>query len=113
MRQGRMILALAAAVLFAVALPAHAAPSKASSPAARASSGTHQFTGVVTAVDHASITVERSGRRAKTMVFTKHEPLTTTGDVAKNARVTVWYHDEDGHSVATRIVVRSAETAAR
>ncbi|HET7224689.1 MAG TPA: hypothetical protein VFK69_03155 [Candidatus Eisenbacteria bacterium] len=112
MRQGRMILALAAALLFAVALPAHAAKSPAS-PASRASAGTHQFTGVVTALDHGSITVERSGRRAKTMVFVKHEPLTTTGDVAKNARVTVWYHDEDGHPVATRIVVRSAETAAR
>ena len=111
MRQGRMILALAAALLFAVALPAHAAPSKASSKTPRA--GTHQFSGVVTAIDHGSITVERSGRRGKTMVFTKHEPLTTTGDVAKNARVTVWYHDEDGHSVATRIVVRTAETAAR
>jgi hypothetical protein len=33
--------------------------------------------------------------------------MTTTGDVGKNARVTVYYRDESGRSVAHRVVVKT------
>lgn len=114
MRQGRLLAFAAALLAVIAAAPLQAAPpAQKPAPARSTKSATHQFTGVVTALDKSSITVERTGRRAKAMVFAKPAMVTVTGDVQKNARVTVWYHDDDGHPVATRIVVRTAETAAR
>lgn len=66
----------------------------------------HQFTGVVTALDKTSITVEKSGKKAKTMVFVRHAEMSATGDVEKNARVTVWYRDEAGQPTAHKVVVK-------
>jgi len=95
--------------------PAHAArsaagakPNAASSPRARVS--LRQFTGYVTAVDKNSLTVEKRGKNPTTKAFTRHAEMSTTGDVEKEARVTVYYRDEGGHAVAHRVVVR-AETA--
>ena len=112
MRQGRMLALVAGTLALLVAAPLFAAPRTPRANAATASA-THQFTGVVTAMDHGSITVERGGRRPKSMVFVKHPDMKSAGDVAKNARVTVWYHDDGGHPTATRVVVRTATTAAR
>ena len=111
MKQGRMLALVAGTLALLVAAPLHAAPK---APRARAANGstTHQFTGVVTAMDHGSITVERGGRRPKTMVFVKHPDMNSAGDVEKNARVTVWYHDDGGRLTATRVVARTAKTAA-
>lgn len=66
----------------------------------------HQFTGVVTALDKNSITVEKSGKKAKTMVFVRHPEMSATGDIEKSARVTVWYRDEAGQPTAHKVVVK-------
>jgi hypothetical protein len=36
----------------------------------------------------------------------RHAELKTSGDLAKDARVTVYYRDEGGQAVATRVVVK-------
>jgi hypothetical protein len=73
----------------------------------RSKNSLHQFTGTVTALDKTSITVEKSGKKPQTMVFTKHAEMRTQGDVGRDARVTVYYRDEDGQPVAHRVVVKS------
>ncbi|TMQ67446.1 MAG: hypothetical protein E6K78_04930 [Candidatus Eisenbacteria bacterium] len=120
MRQGRkyvalgMALALAAAAGFAFhGNPASAAP-KTAAPAAKSAKARNtmrQFTGYVAAQDQHTLTVERRGRNPRSMVFTKHDTMTVNGDVAKDARVTVYYRDEGGHSVAHRVVVRTENHA--
>jgi len=70
-----------------------------------------QFTGIVTALDKGSLTVEKSGKKARSMVFVRDESTKTTGDLEKDARVTVYYRERDGHSVAQRVVVKSDDTS--
>ena len=117
MKQGRIAvaigLALALAIIGAGASPpfAHAAAKSASSKstsarASRKSAGLHQFSGVVTAVDKASLTVEKNGKAPKSMTFARHAGMTTQGDLERDARVTVFYRDEDGRSVAHKVVVK-------
>lgn len=110
MRQGwkdcGRIAALAAGAMLCASLVAHAAPSKPSS-----SNGLHQFTGIVTSLDNSSITVEKRGRSPRTVVFTKHAEMKTTGQIEKNARVTVYYRDEGGKSIAHRVVVARPRAA--
>jgi hypothetical protein len=75
-----------------------------------------QFTGWVTASDKSTLTVEKRGKQPRTVVFSKHAELKTTGDVEKDARVTVYYHDDGGQLTAHRVVVKPASsrgTAAR
>jgi hypothetical protein len=72
-----------------------------------------QFTGVVTAHDKASITVEKGGKKPRTMVFSKDAELSTTGDIEKNARVTVYYRDQDGKPVAHRVVVKGESSGSK
>ena len=114
MKQGRRALALCAMVALmavaATAVPALAAR-KSSAPAttasARAKQTTRQFTGVVTALDKTSITVEKGGKNARTMVFTRHAEMRTVGgDLEKDSRVTVHYREEGREVVAVRVVVK-------
>jgi len=70
----------------------------------------HQFTGTVVSLDASSITVEKGGKTPKQMVFTRHSEMRSTGDVAKDARVTVYWRDEAGKPVAHRVVVKAAVT---
>ncbi len=122
MKQGRWIASLAlAAMLATVALPAAqavAAPRKSTASSATASPkkksyAFRQFTGVVSALDGTSLTVEKTGKQAKTVVFSKHENLKTTGELTKDARVTVYYREEGGRPVAHKIVVKESPVAAR
>ena len=122
MKQGRMILSLVlAAMLSAVALPATQAlaatkkPAEATASAAkRKSYAFRQFTGVVNALDGTSLTVEKTGKQAKTMVFSKFDGMKTTGTLVKDARVTVYWREEGGRPVAHKVVVKEAPlTAAR
>lgn len=122
MKQGRWIASLAlAAMLATVALPAAqavAAPRKSAASSATASPkkksyAFRQFTGVVSALDGTSLTVEKTGKQAKTMVFSKHENLKTTGELAKDARVTVYYREEGGRPVAHKVVVKDSPVATR
>ncbi|MFI5372540.1 MAG: hypothetical protein ACHQ52_13360 [Candidatus Eisenbacteria bacterium] len=121
MKQGRMTralgLTLALAILGAGALSSHAQAAAKSAPTAkpaatakpaRRSAGLHQFSGVVTAVDKTSLTVEKNGRTPKSMTFARHAEMTTQGELERDARVTVFYRDEDGRSVAHRVVVKTA-----
>jgi len=71
-----------------------------------------QFTGVVTAIEKTSLTVEKSGKQARTMTFVRDESTSTQGDLEKNARVTVYYRDRDGRSVAHKVVVKSGDASA-
>ena len=108
MRQGwnRVGLAamLAAATLVCASQLAQAAPSK--SPAY----GLRQFTGIVTALDKATLTVEKRGKNPRTVVFTRHAEMKTTGQIDKDARVTVFYRDEGGKSIAHRVVAKPGRT---
>jgi len=113
MHHGRTWIALAVALALAAAAQAPASPAlaaKTSQTAATSSAAKrkalHQFTGTVTAVDKTSITVEKGGKNAKTMVFTKDAEMRTDGDLARDARVTVYYRDEDGKPVARKVVVK-------
>ncbi len=126
MKQGRMTAARLAVVALALALgagfaidaatPAAALAARsagsqksaaAKSPARKKSYALRQFTGYVTATDKTSLTVEKRGTKPRTMTFVKHEEMKTTGEIEKDARVTVYYRDEDGRAVARRVVVKT------
>ncbi len=120
MKQGRMWLPLALATL--LALSATAAPRAEAASGKGAPSRTttrqradalHQFSGVVTALDKSSLTVEKAGKNARSMVFTRHAQMRTTGELEKDARVTVWYRDEGGRPVAHKVVVKTAALSAQ
>lgn len=118
MKHARMLapLALAAVVALPVfAADAHAAAKRASKAASteapsapRKAAAYHQFTGTVVSFDASSITVEKGGKTPKQMVFSRHTTMRSTGDVAKDARVTVYWRDEAGKPVAHRVVVKAA-----
>ena len=121
MRQGWKLLPWCAALALitaATAPLAHAstARSAATSKSSGESSTTkskntlHQFTGVVTDLDESSITVEKGGKKPKTMVFSKHEEMKTAGDLEEDARVTVYYREKSGRPVAYRVVVKPDKT---
>ena len=120
MRQGRIIFSSCAAIALVACgalapLQAHAAKAAASTKSSTASAtkskaSYRQFTGYVTALDKNSLTVEKRGKSPTSRVFVKHAEMSVTGDVAKDARVTVYYRDEGGRAVAHRVVVK-AETA--
>lgn len=132
MRQGRMLatpviamaltLALGAGVALdaATAAPTHAARSVAAakSPAAKpraqkSANRLHQFTGYVTALDKSSLTVEKRGKAPRSMTFVRHDEMRVTGELEKEAHVTVYYREEGGRAVARRVVVKSAEADAK
>ena len=110
MRQGWKRIALAALLVACALAPlasdAGAAPKK---PAAArpARVALHQFSGVVTAIDKSSLTVEKQGRSPRTMQFARDAKMSTQGEVETQAHVTVYYRDEDGKPTAHRVVVRT------
>jgi hypothetical protein len=122
MRQGwkQISLALAFAVAVLAVLPlapmqsgaAQAAPRASAAKSATKAKGLKQFTGTVTALDKTTLTVEKGGKKPESRVFTKHAELKTTGDLEKDARVTVYYREEGGQSVAHRVVVKSKDGSA-
>ena len=131
MRQGRAcvpsrallaaIVATSATLLIAAPPAAPAARSAAGSTnsqssgstSARAKNSLRQFTGYVTAIDKSSLTVEKRGKKPRTIVFTKDPEMRTTGDVEKDARVTVYYREDGGRAVAHRVVVKAATAPAK
>jgi len=119
MKQSRKVLALCAALALvavtAAALPAFAArksEASATSTSAKAKATTRQFTGVVTALDKTSLTVEKGGKKPSTMVFTRHAEMRTVGDLEKDARVTVYYRMDGRETIAVRVVVKPANDSA-
>jgi len=110
--QGALALALALLVAATFTDSAIAAPKRgaAGTPAAVRTSD-RQFTGTLVAVDAASLTVERGGRAPKQMVFSRTTRTRSTGDLAKDARVTVYWRDEAGKPVAHRVVVKTTATS--
>ena len=112
MRQGWIAVPLAAALLCAVpaigASHALAAPAKGTAaPSTAKKASLRQFTGWVTALDKSTITVEKRGKNPRSMTFVKHDEMRTTGEIEKDARVTVYYREEGGRAVAHRVVVKS------
>jgi len=122
MKHARKLAPLALAVALVASLPGLAgtalaaakrapktAPAAAETPAApRKSTAYRQFSGTVVSLDASSITVEKGGKTPKQMVFARHAAMRSTGDVAKDARVTVYWRDEAGKAVAHRVVVKTA-----
>jgi hypothetical protein len=82
--------------------------SPATTSAAKSKNNLRQFTGIVTALDKNTLTVEKRGKKPQSRVFTKHAELKTTGDLEEDAHVTVYYREEGGQSVAHRVVVKPA-----
>jgi hypothetical protein len=116
MKQSRKVLTLCAALALvavtAAALPALAArksEAPATTTSAKARQTTRQFTGVVTALDKTTLTVEKGGKKPSTMVFTRHAEMRTVGDLEKDARVTVYYRAEGRETLALRVVVKPAK----
>lgn len=114
MRQGWRLLSLCAALAIAMtAVPAShassgkAAASKSSTSSSKSKYAYRQFTGVVTHLDKSSITVERGGKNARSVVFTRHDEMKTTGDLEQDARVTVYYREDGDRTVAHRVVVKN------
>ena len=119
MRQGWKVSFLCMALALApVAIPvvqaatAKSAASKSSGSSTRSKYAFRQFTGVVTSLDKNSITVEKTGKNARTITFAKHEALKTTGDLEQDARVTVYYREDGGRSVAHKVVVKPPKKGA-
>lgn len=110
MKQGRkLILACVALALLCVAAPTIVAAAPRAAKAAtsvKRQAGLRQFSGWVTAVDKSSLTVEKRGRNPRSLVFERDAGMSTTGELEKDARVTVYYRDEDGHTIAHRVVVK-------
>lgn len=79
----------------------------------RAANTLRQFTGTVSAIDKQSITVEKRGKAPETRVFTKHDEITMTGDVEKDARVTVYFREEGGKAIAHKVVVKPARASSK
>lgn len=112
MKHARMFAPLALAALLVAPLAggvtnAEAAPKRAPHAASSApakTAGYRQFTGTVVAIDGSSITVEKAGKTPKQMVFARAASLRSTGEIEKDARVTVYWRDEAGHPVAHRVV---------
>ena len=121
MKHARKLAPLALAAVLAtswcVAPDAQAAAKRSSKATSTDASATprktpayHQFSGTVVSLDASSITVEKGGKTPKQMVFARHAAMRSTGDVAKDARVTVYWRDEAGKPVAHRVVVKAATT---
>ena len=107
--RGAMTLALALLLATTVAGGVSAAPKKAAAGApAAVRTSDRQFTGTLVAIDAASLTVERGGRTPKQMTFARTARTRAAGDLAKDARVTVYWRDEGGKPVAHRVVVKTA-----
>ena len=117
MRQGRksVSLAVAFAMCALAALPlvapctgeANAAgKSSAATSEAKSKNAQRQFTGIVTAIDKNTFTVEKRGKKPQSRVFSRHAEIRTDGDLAKDARVTVYYRDQGGQAIAHRVVVK-------
>ena len=80
----------------------------ATGPKASKGNSARQFSGWITAFDASSLTVEKRGKQPRTLVFSKTASTPTSGDVSKEARVTVYYHDEGDQLIAQRVVVKPA-----
>jgi hypothetical protein len=108
-----LLAALVTGALGATSALAVAAKSATPAPSSRSRYAYHQFTGIVTALDKQSLTVEKHGKQPSSRTFSRHEAMSTTGDLVKDSRVTVYYRDEGGKSVAHKVVVKAGpETAA-
>ncbi len=118
MKHARITRAIAVALALAVAGTALTAPivsaaaktatKSTSSKSGGKSAALHQFSGTVTAMDGSSLTVEKSGKNPKRMTFERRADMTVKGAVERDARVTVYYRDEDGRTVAHRVVAKEA-----
>jgi hypothetical protein len=113
-----MAVALACALLLAApAIGANPARAAAKAAASKSESvkkpAMRQFTGWVTALDKTSITVEKRGKTPQSVTFAKHAEMSTTGDLEKDARVTVYYRDDGGRKTAHKVVVKPASTSAK
>jgi len=94
----------------AVSAAQGAKSSDAPARARRAANALRQFTGVVSAVDKTSITVEKRGKKPESRVFIKLDAMRTTGEIEKDARVTVYYREEGGKAIAHKVVAKPARS---
>lgn len=135
MRQGRkqylLLVALSGALLSGIAGSGHAVVRDAAvrnrdanvtqsakqpdgtARAKRSANALRQFSGWVSAIDKSSITVEKRGKTHETRVFVKLDEMRTTGNVEKDAHVTVYYRDDGGKAIAHKVVVKPARSGSK
>ena len=82
------------------------AAGKSATSEAKSKNAQRQFTGIVTAIDKNTFTVEKRGKKPQSRVFSRHAEIRTEGDLAKDARVTVYYRDQGGQAIAHRVIVK-------
>ena len=112
MRQGwKLACAAAALALVTAGAPQALAAGSGVKSSASGKASYRQFTGYVTAIDKSSITVEKRGKTPESRTFVKDASLSTTGEIEKNAHVTVYYRDKDGQPVAHKVVVKGTAMA--
>jgi hypothetical protein len=87
-------------------------PSAQESPAAREETPKrHQATGIVIRLTDTTIVVTRGRGKQKTnWSFVRNEKTKTIGLLTRAAKVTVYYHEENGKRIAERIKVLEAAT---
>jgi len=85
----------------------------AATSAAKSKNAQRQFTGIVTAIDKNTFTVEKRGKKPQSRVFSRHAEIRTEGDLAKDARVTVYYRDQGGQAIAHRVIVKPENESPR
>lgn len=99
-----LVAPLALSASHAAATPKRERQTTTSSSPKRA--GYHQFSGTVVAIDGSSLTVAKSGKTPKQMVFARAASLRPGDDLGKDSRVTVYWREEGGKAVAHRVVTR-------
>jgi hypothetical protein len=117
MKQGRIrvlacVLVMLAAIAPTIAIAASKSAKTAASTATRRAS-IHQFSGWITAMDKTSLTVEKRGKNPRTMTFVRDGETLSSGEIEKDAHVTVYYRDVDGHATAHRVVAKGAGRTTR
>ncbi|MGH7731025.1 MAG: hypothetical protein ACRENJ_07215 [Candidatus Eiseniibacteriota bacterium] len=107
------IVALAVLPLVAPRIGDAAAAGKSSAGETKAKNGQRQFTGIVTALDKNTVTVEKRGKKPESRSFSRHAEIRIEGDLVKDARVTVYYREQGGQAIAHRVIVKPQNGTAK
>jgi hypothetical protein len=96
--------------------PSKTAPAKAAAPAAQSATAEkpkqHQATGTVVSFTDTSLVISKAVRKKKSdWTFVLNAKTKTQGILAKGAKVTVYYHEENAQKIARRVKVWEAKPA--
>ncbi len=92
--------------------PAKAAPAAKEKAAAGEKPKEHQATGTVVSLSSTSLVISKAvGKKKSEWTFVITPQTKTQGSVAKDARVTVYYHEEKDQKIAHRVKVWAAKAS--